>query len=123
MDPLKLIRPTSPKSLIKLERQKQFFQEEVETFAKFGGNKGIELQQTKERNENQANSRTIIQEWFHLFLKIVNNAPMLEQLKMNLEGVVQKNTELGESIDASYKYVQRVKRNKIRTRKEFQVNT
>ena len=119
MDPIKLIRPTSLKPLIKLERHKQFFQEAVEIFAQLGGSKGIELQQTKEENKNQANSRTTIQEWFHLFLKIVNNAPMLEQLKQNLEGVVQKSTRLRGSPDATKKYVLRVKRNKRRTGKSF----
>jgi len=47
---------------------------------------------------------------------------MLEQLKKNLEGVVQKSTRSRESPDATQKCIHRVKINKIRTRKELRVN-
>ena len=105
MDPMKLIRPTSPKLLIKPERQKQFFQEAAEKFSQLGGNKGIELQKNQEDNETQSSSEALIQEWFHLFLKIVNNAPMLERLKQNLEGMLKKNTGAKESAEVDQKYV------------------
>ena len=65
----------------------------------------------------------MIEEFFRIFFKIVTNAPMLEQLKQNLELVVQENTEPNELNDSNQKYIWRIKRNKRRTRKELHVNT
>ena len=70
-----------------------------------GGNKGIELQKTQEENEIQNAHEALIQEWFHLFLNIFNNAPMLERLKQNLEGVLKKNNGEKESAEVDRKYV------------------
>ena len=47
IEPIKLIRPASPKPLFKAKRQKQYFKEAVETFAQLGGSKGIELPHAK----------------------------------------------------------------------------
>ena len=114
MDPIKLIRLASPKPLFRLKRQKQYFKEAVETFAQLGGSKGNELPQAREGNENQVSTSTTIEEWFRLFLKIVTNAPMLEQLKQNMEMVVQETTGPGESNDTTHQYIRRVKINKRR---------
>lgn len=87
-----------------------------------GEEKALSCHKAKEDNENHTSTSTTIEEWFCLFLKIFNNAPMLEQLKKNLERVVQEAIGLGESNGKTQKYIRRVKINKRRTGKVFRVN-
>ena len=89
-DPMRVIRPASPKQLIRLEMQKKYFQEAVETFSQLGGDKGIELP-VKKDTKDQSTTGALIEEWLHMFLKIVDNASMREQLKHTLGEVLQGN--------------------------------
>ena len=50
-DPIRVIRPTSPKQLIRLEMQKKYFQEAIENFGQLGGDKDIELPMKKDTRE------------------------------------------------------------------------
>ena len=74
---VQVIRPASPKQLIRPKMQKKYFQEASETFAQLGGDKGIELSVKKDTREPSATG-DLIEEWIHLFLKIVDNASMRE---------------------------------------------
>ena len=60
---------------------------------------------------------TVVEDWLRLFLRIVDNAALRQQLKHALEGALQGRTELRDPVDAGPQYVQRVKRNKQRTGK------
>ena len=74
-------------------------------------------------SKEQSAMRTLIEEWLQLFLKIVDNASMQEQLKRTLEDILQGNIGLGEPLNPVAQYLQQVKRNKRRMRKEFRLNT
>ena len=56
--------------------------------------------------EEQSTTGALTKEWFHLFLKIVDNAPMREQLKHTLEEVLQGNAGVRESPETTPQYVQ-----------------
>ena len=103
-EPMQVIRPASPKQLIRPETQKKYFQEVVETFAQLGGDKGIELPVKKDTREQSATG-ALIEEWLNLFLKIVHNTSMREQLKHTLEEVLQGNAVARESLETAPQYV------------------
>ena len=67
--------------------QKKYFQEAVGAFGQLGGDTGIELLGRKDTGD-RSTSVTLIKDWLHLFLRIVDNASMREQLKQTLEGVL-----------------------------------
>ena len=56
-----VIRPASPKQLIRPEMQKKYFQEAAETFSQLGGDKGIKLP-VKKNTGDQGTTRTLIEE-------------------------------------------------------------
>ena len=82
-EPVRSIRPASPKHLIRPDAQKKYFQEAVETFSQLGGAKGLEVPMTTNSKEQSATG-ALIEEWLQLFLKIVDNASMWEQLNHTL---------------------------------------
>ena len=63
----------------------------------------------KKDTGEQSATGALIEEWLHLFLNIVDNASMQEQLKHTLENVLQGNTGPRESLNTAPQYVQRVK--------------
>ena len=71
-EPIRGIRSASPKQMIRPKAQKKYFQEAVETFARLGGDKGLEIPMTNDTGEKSATG-ALIEEWLHLFLNIVDN--------------------------------------------------
>ena len=94
----------------------------MEAFAQLGGSIGLEVPSTTGFREQNATG-TLIEEWLQLFLKIVYNASMRDQLKRTLEDALQGNMGAREPVDTTPQYVQRVKRNKRHMGKKFRLNT
>ena len=87
-------------------------------FSPLGGAKGLKVPMMNDTREQSAIG-ALIEEWLQLFLKIVDNASMQEQLKNTLEDVLQGNTGTREPLNTTPQYVQWVKKNKQRMGKEF----
>ena len=77
----------------------------METFAHLGGDKGIEVPMKTNIGEQSAMG-ALIEEWLHLFLKIVDNASMQKKLKHTLEDVLQGNKGMRKSSNTAPQYVQ-----------------
>ena len=73
MDPINIIKPASPKKDFSLNKQKQYFKEALETFSQIERHQSMELSQQSSDGGNITHTSTPIEEWFQLFLKIVNN--------------------------------------------------
>ena len=116
MDSIKLVKPASPKKIFNLDQHKQYFKEALETFSKLGSHGSMDLVQPSKEGEYMISTGTPIEEWFRMFLKIVNNGQMLEHLKKNLNMVVQGGAGHEDSGKTGPfgKYIRRVKRNKRR---------
>ena len=118
----RVVRPASPKMLIKPEAQKKYFQEAVEAFAQLRDAGGLEEPVLPESGA-QSVTGTVIEDWLQLFLRIVDNDALRQQLKHAFEGALQGRTGLRDLVNAGPQYMQRVKRKKQRTGKEFRLNT
>ena len=121
-EPVRVVRPASPKKLIRPEVQKKYFQEAVEAFAQLRKEGGLgEPQLPKTGDQNAADA--VVADWLRLFLRIVDDAVPRQQLRQVLDGALQGRAEPRNLVDTTPQYVQRVKRNKQRTGKEFRLNT
>ena len=107
--PIKLIKPASPKKIFSPNWQKQYFKEALETFSQIGRHQSMELLQPSSEGGKIVPTSTPIEEWFWFFLKIVNNGQMLEQLKKNIEMVMQGGAGPKDSGNSTKKYIRRVK--------------
>ena len=121
-EPVQVVRPASPKKLIRPEVQKEYFQEAVEAFAQLRNEGGLEEPWRPESGAQNA-ADAVVKDWLRLFLRIVDNVVLRQQLKHALDGALQGRTEPRDPVDARPQYVQRVKQNKQRTGKEFRLNT
>ena len=99
-----MVRPASPKKLIRPEAQKKYFQEAVEAFAQLQNEGGLEEPVLLESGAQNV-AGTVVKDWLRLFLRIVDNAALRQQLKHALDGALQGRTELRDSADAGPQYV------------------
>ena len=106
-----MVRPASPKKLIRPEVQKKYFQEEVEAFTQLRNEGGLEEPVLLEAGAQNVVGM-VVEDWLRLFLKIVDNVALRQQLKHALEGALQGRTGLRDPANAAPQYVQHVKRNK-----------
>ena len=117
-----MVRPASPKKLIRPEVQKKYFQEAVEAFAQLRKEGGLEEPQLPKTGAQNA-ADAVVADWLRLFLRIVDDAVLRQQLRQVLDRALQDQAEPRNLVDTTPQYVQRVKRNKQRTGKEFRLNT
>ena len=82
-----MVWPASPKKLIRLEVQKKYFQEAVEAFAQLQDEGGLEEPMLPESGAQNV-AGTVVEDWLRLFLRIVDNVALRQQLKHVLEGAL-----------------------------------
>ena len=76
-EPTRVVRPASPKKLIRPEVQKKYFQEAVEAFAQLRNEGGLEEPVLPESGAQNV-AGTVVEDWLRLFLRIVDNAALRE---------------------------------------------
>ena len=90
--------------LIRPEAQKKYFQEAVEAFSQLRDVGGLEEPVLPESGVQNV-AGTVVEDWLRLFLRIVDNTALRQQLKNALEGALQGRTGLRDPVNVAPQYV------------------
>ena len=86
-EPAQGVRLASPKKLMRPEVQKKYFQEAVEAFTQLRKEGGLEEPQRLETG-GQDVAEAVVADWLRLFLRVVDDAVLRQQLKHAWDGAL-----------------------------------